>query len=299
VAIIVRSGRTMGGVTVVNERHREEETGAARGSRWWLAPAVWWRELLIISIGYGLYTLIQHHLNVSPFPALRNATDIFSFERHLGIAVERPLNHDLVAHPALASTANFYYVVMHEVVTPAVIFWVFRWRRAAYPQARFLLAVPTLIGFTLYYVVPVAPPRLLPATGMIDTMAHFVSPGSYSAGPISYTAAQFAAFPSLHFAWALWCAAMVCWLVRRWYVRVVAACYPFCTALVVLATANHYVVDLVGGLTVSALGVALLLLLQPAESSFSVPGAASRGFGACEGQATRDTVQPASADTAG
>lgn len=242
----------------------EEQTTQVGDRRpvWWLAPARWWRELLIIGIGYGLYTLIQHHINVSPAPAMRHATAILTLERHLGIAVEAPLNRALVAHPALAVVANVYYVVMHEVVTPAVIFWIYRWRRGRYPYARFLLAAPTLLGFTLYYVVPVAPPRML--HGFVDSMARFTSAGSYDTGPMSHTAAQFAAFPSLHVAWALWCGVMVCWLCRRWYMRVVALCYPCATSVVVLATANHYVIDLAGGVAVCAFGAGLLWLLLPA-----------------------------------
>lgn len=246
------------------DEEASRETHAPARPRWWLASARWWRELLIIGIGYGLYTIIQHHINVSPAPPMRHAAAILGFERHVGMAVEQPLNAVLVAHPSLASAANFYYVVMHEVATPAVIFWVFRARRAAYPYARFLLAVPTLIGFTLYYVVPVAPPRLLPDAHLVDTMGRFASPGSYSADPMAHNAAEFAAFPSLHLAWALWCGLMVCWLCRRWYVRVLAICYPMCTAVVVLATANHYLIDLAGGVAVIAFGAVLLWLLRPA-----------------------------------
>lgn len=129
--------------------------------RWWLTPARWWLELLVIGVGYGLYTLLQHHINMLPGPALRHAAGILGLEQHLGLAVEPQLNADLVRHPVLAGIANYYYVGMHEVLTPAVILWTFRCRRTAYPYARFLLVAPTLLGFALYYLVPVAPPRLL------------------------------------------------------------------------------------------------------------------------------------------
>ncbi|MGA8116900.1 MAG: phosphatase PAP2 family protein [Actinocatenispora sp.] len=245
--------------------------------RWWLAPARWWRELLIIGVGYGLYTLIQHHINILPGPALNHAADIVRLETRLHLAVEPSVNHALALHPTLAAVANYYYVAMHEAVTPAVILWVFLRHRGAYPYARFLLVVPTLIGFALYYVVPVAPPRLLPGDGMVDTMARYASIGDYSQGPMSHTAAQFAAFPSLHLVWAMWCGAMVCWLVRRWYVRVVAVAYPICTGLVVVATANHYLFDLAGAVVVFAAGAGLLAvsyvgLVRPAELQTAAAG---------------------------
>jgi len=252
-------------VTVVDEQVEETST---RRPPWWLAPARWWRELLIIGVVYGLYTVIQRHINVSPVPAMRNSTGILDLERQLGIAIEPSLNHFLVGYPWLAVAANCWYILMHEIATPAVIFWIFRWHRDRYPYARFMLAVPTLIGFTLFYVVPVAPPRLLPASGEVDTLSRFASPGSYGDGAMAHTAAQFAAFPSLHIAWSLWCGAMICWLVRRWYVRVLAVCYPCTTALVVLVTGNHYIVDIIGGITVFVFGVSLLWLFRPADEVF-------------------------------
>ncbi|GAA4210300.1 phosphatase PAP2 family protein [Actinocatenispora rupis] len=266
-------------MTAVDER-ATEGTGPTRRQPWWLAPARWWREILVIVIGYGVYTVIQHHLNVSPAPAYRNAAALLALEHRLGIAAEHPLNQLFAAHAYLATAANCWYVAMHEAATPAVLLWIFIRRRAAYPYARFLLVVPTLLGFVLYYVVPVAPPRLLPGLDMIDTMARYPGLGDYSTGAMSHTAAQYAAFPSLHLAWALWSGAMVCWLARHWCIRVLAICYPVGTALVVLGTANHYVLDLVGGVLVTAFGVWLLWLLQPAgepfrslESATDTPGA--------------------------
>lgn len=248
----------------VTDEAVQQGTKPVARPRWWLAPARWWRELLIIGLGFGLYTYIQHHVNVSPVPALRHADALLGAERALGIDVEPTLNGALAHHGTLATLANCYYVLLHEVLTPAVIGWLFVRRRAAYPYARFLLAVPTLLGFVLYYAVPVAPPRLLPGAGVVDTMAVFPGIGDYSTGPMEHTAAQYAAFPSLHFTWALWSGAMVFWLVRRVFVRVLAVCYPACTGLVVLATGNHFVLDLAGGAAVTACGVGLLWLLRPA-----------------------------------
>lgn len=263
---------TMETVTLTDEAAKEGTEPVAR-PRWWLAPAKWWRELLIIGIGFGLYTFIQHQINVSPVPAVRHANAFLAAERWLGIDVEAPLNGALAGHPTLATVANDYYVLLHEVVTPAVILWLFLRRRAAYPYARFLLAVPTLLGFVLYYAVPVAPPRLVPGAGIVDTMAVFPGIGDYSSGPMEHTAAQFAAFPSLHFAWALWAGAMVFWLVRHWFVRALAVCYPACTGLVVLATGNHFVLDLAGGAAVTACGIGLLGLLRPVSETVALQSA--------------------------
>jgi hypothetical protein len=263
---------TMEVVTLTDETAKEGTEPVAR-PRWWLAPGKWWRELLIIGVGFGLYTLIQHQINVSPAPAVRHANAFLAAEQWLGIDVEAPLNGALAGHPTLAVVANDYYVLLHEVVTPVVIVWLFLRRRAAYPYARFLLAVPTLLGFVLYYAVPVAPPRLVPGAGIVDTMAAFPGVTNFSSGPMAHTAAQFAAFPSLHFAWALWAGAMVFWLVRNWVVRALAVCYPACTGLVVIATGNHFVIDLAGGAVVTACGIGLLRLLRPVSETVALQSA--------------------------
>ena len=64
----------------------------------------------------------------------------------------------------------------------------------------------------------------------------------------------YAAMPSLHVAWAAWCAVAVITATRsRW--RHLAWLYPWVTVLVVLASANHFLLDVAGGLAVLGLGL--------------------------------------------
>jgi hypothetical protein len=59
--------------------------------------------------------------------------------------------------------------------------------------------------------------------------------------------------PSLHVAWAAWCATAIVITTRsRW--RHLAWLYPAATTLVVLASANHFLLDAAGGLAVTGLG---------------------------------------------
>jgi hypothetical protein len=63
--------------------------------------------------------------------------------------------------------------------------------------------------------------------------------------------------PSLHVGWALWCAWVVATLATRRWVRILAIAYPIGTTLVVVATANHYVLDAVAGAAVMLVGMSL------------------------------------------
>ena len=66
---------------------------------------------------------------------------------------------------------------------------------------------------------------------------------------------QLAAMPSLHVGWALWCAWVVFTLTKRRWVRIAAIAYPIGTTLVVIGTANHYVLDAVAGVLVMLFGI--------------------------------------------
>jgi hypothetical protein len=98
--------------------------------------------------------------------------------------------------------------------------------------------------------------------GFIDTMARYGHEGWWgSAGSapkgVGSVTNQFAAMPSLHVAWAIWCAWMVARLARRAWVRRIAVAYPVVVVLVVLSTANHYLLDAVAGLVVLLAGYAV------------------------------------------
>jgi hypothetical protein len=123
------------------------------------------------------------------------------------------------------------------------------------------------VGFTL---LPMAPPRMLP--GFVDTLASTSSVGWWggdASAPRGLGALtnQLAAMPSLHVGWAVW----VAWVVvthstRRW-VRVLAVAYPIGTTLVVVATANHYLLDAVAGAAVVAVAIRLSgRLAQPRQA---------------------------------
>jgi O-antigen ligase len=132
----------------------------------------------------------------------------------------------------------------------------------------------TLLGLVGFMTLPLAPPRMMP--GFIDTMAAFGSDGwwgtaaSAPKGLSSFTN-QFAAMPSLHVGWAIWCGVMVSRYARRTWIRRLSVVYPAVVVLVVLGTANHYLLDAVAGLAALLAGFAItrsavrLRLLKPPQ----------------------------------
>jgi hypothetical protein len=121
--------------------------------------------------------------------------------------------------------------------------------------------VSALIGFWFY---PLAPPRMLP--GYIDTVLAFNTWGLYDSSPIATVSNQYAAMPSLHTAWSLWCMLAIVHVAKRRWVKVLAVCYPLCTVVVILGTANHFILDAVGGVATLACGFVVALGLARASA---------------------------------
>jgi membrane-associated phospholipid phosphatase len=225
----------------------------------------WWVELLVIAWLAWLYDSVTNLAPLREAVALANGRGILSLERSLHSAPELALNRWLVRHHTLGLVGSYYYDNAHFIVTLGLLGWLW-WRRAdIYRPLRSSLVAINVIGLAVFWLYPVAPPRMLAGSGFTDVIASSHTFGSWHTGSLAADADQLAAMPSLHIAWAAWCA-LVLWRLspRRW-VRVAAVLYPLLTALAVIATGNHYVLDLVAGAATAALAVALVRLATVAH----------------------------------
>ncbi|POM24186.1 hypothetical protein BTM25_28130 [Actinomadura rubteroloni] len=240
------------------------------------APAVW-RELLLIAVFYTGYTLTRLVLvSDGTAPAFRHAEQILRFERFLGIDVELGLNQTLLHLPWLARTANIFYATAHFVITLAVVVWVWRCRPADYRWLRTSLITATAVALLGFWLYPLAPPRFLHAEGFVDPVTALHSLGLYASDASGTLTNQYAAMPSMHAGWALWCGFVVARLASRRWVRVAALLYPATTLFVILSTANHYVLDAVVGMGLigASLGLAWLAYHRCPARLSGLPGKA-------------------------
>jgi len=222
------------------------------------------REVVLIAAVYSFYDVTRYFVSGDHNVAVRHGQAIFRFEQRLGIAPEHALNKLFSAHIALGLPADYMYATLHYIVTPAVLIWLWRRYPASYASARTVLIATTVIGLVGFSLLPVAPPRLL--GGFVDTMAHFSRYGWWStAGSaprgLGNDTNQFAAMPSLHVGWALWSGWQLFRHGRHRLTRVLGAIYPFVLGVVVIATANHYLLDVVAGFAVVGLGALLAQLV--------------------------------------
>lgn len=215
----------------------------------------WWRELVLVAAFYAGYDAVRGVIVGSTPRAEHDGRDVLHWEQVLHVDPEHLLNNALQHLAWLAVPACFFYATLHFLVTPAVLIWTYHRHRDSYRPARTVLAAVTATALIGFWRFPTAPPRLLAGGGFHDTLAVYSQWGwwgtdaSVPAGAAAI-ANQFAAMPSLHMAWAVWCGATVFTLARNRWIRGIAIAYPLLTALVVLGTANHYLLDVLAGLLI-------------------------------------------------
>ncbi len=212
-------------------------------------------ELALVLVGYLVYSLLRNAVPTQQPAALLRGSELLRWESAAHLDPEHTLNAALAALRPLAVLADYYYAAAHFLVVIAVAVWAAR--RATTAARRLRVAFYALNGIALagFWLFPLAPPRLLAGYGFIDTVVAFHTWGSWGSTSVDAASNQFAAMPSLHVGWALWCTVTVWSLTRHRAARTAAAVYPILTALVVLGTANHYLLDVAGG------AAALLLAL--------------------------------------
>jgi PAP2 superfamily len=218
----------------------------------------WWIEAVVIVWLCWVYDMTTNLAPLRLHLALAHAEGILALERTLGIAPELSMDRWLAHHRTLGLAVSDYYDNAHFIVTLGLLGWLW-WRRAdLYRPLRNTLVLANVIGFVVFWLYPVAPPRMLTHDGFSDIVASTGAIGSWHTGALASAANQLAAMPSLHLAWAAWCALVVWRLTDRVWLRGLGLLYPCMTAFAVLATGNHYVLDVLAGLMTLGLAIALV-----------------------------------------
>ncbi len=219
-------------------------------------------ELLLIRVGYSLYSHIRAAATGGRAAAEEHARQILSIENALALDFEHWVNHAVVRTPWLEAFFNFYYTSFHFVV-PLTILGVLYWRRPAdYRWARASLGFATVLGLVGFWFYPLAPPRLMPGLGFVDTVHGPQDLANPDYGAMTAVTNQYAAMPSLHFGWSLWCGIVIAVLAPKLWMKLLGLVHPLMTVCAIVATANHWVLDAVGGAAVVGAGFSLVYVLS-------------------------------------
>ena len=209
------------------------------------------RESALVLALFALWQYAGSFTVVSQSGALARAGWIWRFERDVHLPSETWVQRLFLPHPLAIQFFNLYYDSLHFPVLIACLIWLFTRHQDRYGQW-----LTTLVAFTasclLVQLVPVAPPRMLPGLGLVDTGVRYHQSVYASVG--GFDPDQLSAMPSVHVGWALLVAAAVITTARsRW--RWLVAVYPALTTLAVVVTANHFWLD---GIVAAAILAAVL-----------------------------------------
>lgn len=256
-------------------RGRAELPGLLRRARAPRTPRLWF-EVLLIGVSYWTYSFIRNAVPERRGRALANADWLWRLEQGLGTGFEHAANRAADSVTWLVVGMNYYYATLHFVVTLGVLVWLYRRHPGRYAATRLVLFFTTAVALVGYYVYPLAPPRLLPGEGFVDTVLVHDTWGSMASGDLKTVSNQYAAMPSMHIGWSLWCGLTIFALARAPWARILGLLYPVATLIVIVATANHFWLDAVGGVLCLAFGFAVARLWY-GSLPYALPRQVERG----------------------
>jgi hypothetical protein len=210
-------------------------------------------EAAIVLLGAFIYIGVRDLTRAAPERAIENARRLHLIEQGMGIDGEHVLNRFVIQHDWLRDLANWIYIWGHWPVIISVAAWLYVHNRGRYVWLRNAMFASGMIGFAFFAFVPMAPPRLA-GLGYVDTVTIWSS--SYRVLQPPNHANIYAAMPSLHFGWDLLVGTALFLSTSILVVRIAALLMPTLMAFAVVATANHWILDVVVGLCVVIAGVA-------------------------------------------
>jgi len=228
----------------------------------------WIIEILAGVAIYLLYDTLRDQVAGVSADAYRHAIQIVDAEKFLGLYHEYSIQQAFLGLDWFMSFWNIWYGTIHFVMPLVALVWLYRKLPARYVRWRNTLVLMLGVSLLGFWAYPLMPPRLMPARfGFVDTAADFFNfgpqvrvhlgpDGTPSAAAVRTYGNLFAAMPSLHVGWSTWVALSLWPLVRRRWARVLLALYPVTILFCIVVTANHWVLDAVGGWVVLGFGYA-------------------------------------------
>jgi membrane-associated phospholipid phosphatase len=219
------------------------------------------RELGIFVIAYIIYFGVRSITEGTAAAAMQNAMDLVRLEQRLGIAWERTVQDAVLGSRPLLGAANTVYIYGHWPVIIATGVLLFRYRRHYYYRLRNACLLSGLAGLVIFTLFPVAPPRLTDLP-LVDTVTQQAE--GYRQIVPRELVNQYAAMPSFHAGWNVLLGIVVFRATRNSLLRLLAVVGPTAMVLAVVATANHFVVDVVAGIAIACAGLLVMSALERA-----------------------------------
>ncbi len=244
----------------------------------WLDVA---RQLALFGAAYLAYGLARGLVAGTSAEAFTHAREVIGIERTLHLFVEPSIQAWASSSRTLMDVSSWLYLNAQTTVTVGALVYLYLRHNRSFYFVRNVLMIAMAIALVAYAVFPTAPPRFMPEWGFVDSVSDFTGVRiGHESATMSALFNPYAAVPSMHVAFALGIGWPLARLVRTHALRVLWFVYPFLVAFVIVATANHFILDaLLGAVTAgaSAYGARWLARARPAAWRFSPAPASASG----------------------
>lgn len=213
---------------------------------------------LVIWLGFVLaYQVARGAADRDVAQAFENGLAVMDVQREFGHLWELSLQGLLLSSDFLMTVTSWTYWLSQFTVLCLTLLFVYVRRNAAFLRFRNSILLANVLGLAGYVTFPTAPPRMFPEVGFVDVLARFSSLNHGSA-LIELASNPYAAMPSLHAADSFIVGLTMAALVRRRLFKLVWIAWPGWVAFCVIATGNHFWLDIAAGLAVAAVALAIV-----------------------------------------
>lgn len=232
-----------------------------------------WRDLgLQVAIWFGFlgaYQLARGVADRDSARAFANGLKVIGWEQtYLHRLVEITFQNLAASQHWLTLAVSWTYWNSEFTVIGVGLLWVYLRRTAHFARFRNTILLANVIGLVGYVVAPTAPPRMFPGFGFSDTLGS-IGGVNHGSGLIQLAANPYAAMPSLHAADALIVGLTLAWVCRNRVAKVLWLLWPVWVWFSVMATANHYGLDVIAGIAVALLALVIMQRERVRRFSFS------------------------------
>jgi hypothetical protein len=189
--------------------------------------------------------------------AFENALTVIDIEQKADALFELTFQRWIHSSELLTTLTSWTYWMSQFTVVGLTLLWVYLRRNDGFLRFRNTIMLANVIGLAGYALLPTAPPRMFPSFGFVDTLAAFSSV-NHGSGLVELASNPYAAMPSLHAADALIVGIVLATVVRRRIFKVLWLLWPAWVWFTVMATANHFWLDIVAGIAVAAVAAAVV-----------------------------------------
>lgn len=236
-------------------------------------PPNGWGDLFLqlgIWFGFiGAYQIARGIADRSPAEAFANGRALIDVQQAMHTLIEPDLQRVVVGTGGLLLHAvDWTYWLSQFSVLGIALLWIYFCRNDAFTRVRNWVLLTNILGLVGYVLAPTAPPRMFPEFGFIDTLAQSSSL-NHGTGLVELASNPYAAMPSLHAADSLIIGFAMATLVRSRVAKVLWTLWPSWVWFSVMATGNHYWLDIAAGVGTAVLAGGMLALVESRRGTAS------------------------------